>query len=96
MGVPRERAAEVELVAGGSSEEAHLGEVGVREVLHLYARRPARDLEEVHRMGVGGGEAELEPARPLPDREGTQGYAAQVHLELARSRLDGRRERTPR
>ena len=33
LGVPRERTAEVELVAGGSSGEPHLREVGVGEVI---------------------------------------------------------------
>jgi hypothetical protein len=47
-------------------------------------------------MRVGRREAELELARALPDRKAPQRHAAEVEVELARSGLDGERERTLR
>src|SRR5215218_9669049 len=40
-------------------------------------------------MGVGSGEVELELTRPLPDLHAAYRYTSQIHLKLARSRLDG-------
>ena len=45
-------------------------------------------------MGVWSGEVELELTRPLPDRH-CRRYTPQIHLKLARSRLDGQREGSP-
>jgi hypothetical protein len=58
----------------------------------LYARGSARDFEQPHLLGVGSREIELEPACALPDHQAAQGHAAEIHLELARSGLDGKRE----
>jgi hypothetical protein len=44
-GISQQGTTEVELVASGSSGEAHPGEVGVREVVEFYARCPAGYLE---------------------------------------------------
>src|SRR5215213_2528568 len=40
-------------------------------------------------MGVGSGEVELELTRPLPDLHAAYRYTSQIHLKLARPRLDG-------
>src|SRR5215212_4983409 len=40
-------------------------------------------------MGVGSREVELELTRPLPDLHAAYRYTSQIHLKLARPRLDG-------